>query len=244
MKLWRLGDWKDKVGTAFINKADRWQSTEDWFFLPHLDDDSLIYIGNTSNNTFLGTTPKGKVIQEDFVDGKQTQLWKKGSLNAGGYFTLKSFETPKFLTHNTSDNNLEITKNIEQIIAKEKWYESFYDKDIMKKPSYYLLIISQCANAIGYLNLTNFLNVHLAQSMKYTNLKIVIFLSIIQVCDVIGRMLLPFLADRLKKYCWFSIHLFYMIGTLGAGACMIGLQYITTDLELIITFVLLGFFSR
>ena len=238
-----MGDWKDKVGTALLNKADRWQSTEDWFFLPHLDDDSVIYIGNASNNTFLGTTHKGKVIQEDFVDGKQTQLWKKGSLNAEGYFTLENSEAPKFLTA-TADNNLEITKNIEQSIAKEKWYESFYDRDIMKKWSYYLLIISQCANAIGYLNLTNFLNVHLAQSMKYSDLKIVIFLSIIQVCDVIGRMLLPFLSDQLKKYCWFSIHLFYMVGTIGVGACMFGLQYITTDLELAITFVLLGLFSR
>merc|ERR1712110_741499 len=217
-------------------------STEDWFFLNQLDDDLVIYIGNASNNKFLGVKSDGKVIQEDFVAGKQGQLWKKGSLDAEGYFTLENSEAPKFLTA-TADNNLEITKNIEQSIAKEKWYGSFYDKDIMKKWSYYLLIISQCANAIGYLNLTNFLNVHLAQSMKYDNWKIVCTLSIIQVCDLLGRMLFPFLADKLKKYCWFSIHLFYMIGTLGAGACMIGLQYITTDLQLIITFVLLGFFS-
>ena len=243
LKLWRLGDWKDKVGTAFLNKADRWQSTEDWFFLNHLDDDSVIYIGNASNNKFLGVKPDGEVILKDFVEGKQGQLWKKGSLNAEGYFTLENSETPKFLTA-TPDNNLEITKNIEQIIAKEKWYESFYDKDILKKPSYYLLIFSQCANAIGYLNLTTFINVHLAQSMKYDNWKIVTFLSIIQVCDLFGRMLLPFLSDQLKKYCWFSIHLFYMVGTLGTGACMIGLQYITTDMELIITFILKGFFSR
>ena len=243
LKLWRLGDWKDKVGTAFLNKADRWQSAEDWFFLNHLDDDLVIYIGNASNNKFLGVMHDGEVIQEDFAAGKQGQLWKKGSLNAEGYFTLENSEMPKFLTA-TPDNNLEITKNIEQSIAKEKWYESFYDKDIMKKWSYYLLIISQCANAIGYLNLTTFLNVHLAQSMKYDNWKIVTFLSIIQVCDLIGRMLLPFLSDQLKKYCWFSIHLFYMVGTLGVGACMIGLQYITTDLVLAITFVLLGLFSR
>ena len=243
MKLWRLGDWKDKVGTAFSNKADRWQSTEDWFFLNHLNDDSVIYVGNTSNNKFLGTMPDGNVIQEDFVDGKQGQLWKKGSLNAEGYFTLENSETSKFLTA-TSAENLEITKNIEQSIASEKWYESFYDKDTLKSPSYYLLIISQCLNAIGYLNLTTFINVHLAQSMKYDNWNIVLSLTIIQVCDLIGRMLFPFLADQLKKYCWFSIHLFYMVGTLGAGACMIGLQFITTDLELYITFVLLGFFSR
>jgi len=115
LKLWRLGDWKDKVGTAFSNKADRWQSTEDWFFLNHLDDDSLIYIGNASNNKFLGVTLDGKVVkeevvQEDFVAGKQGQLWKKGSLNAEGYFTLENSETPKFLTVTSEKNNFEITK--------------------------------------------------------------------------------------------------------------------------------------
>ena len=115
---------------------------------------------------------------------------------------------------------------------------------MFKNPSYYLLIISQCSNAIGFLNLTTFLNIHLAQRLKYDNWNIVLSLSVIQVCDLIGRMLFPFLADQLKKYCWFSIHLFYMIGTLGAGACMISLKHVSTDYELYTTFVLMGLFSR
>ena len=115
---------------------------------------------------------------------------------------------------------------------------------MFKNPSYYLLIISQCSNAIGFLNLTTFLNIHLAQRLKYDNWNIVMSLSVIQVCDLVGRMLFPFLADQLKKYCWFSIHLFYMIGTLGAGACMISLKHVSTDYELYTTFVLMGLFSR
>ena len=130
------------------------------------------------------------------------------------------------------------------IFSDEKWYESLYDKNMFKNPSYYLLIISQCSNATAFLNLTTFINIHLAQRMKYDSWNIVMSLSTMQVSDLVGRMLFPFLADKLKKYCWFSIHLFYMVGTLGVGACMIALQYITTDLEQFITFVLIGFFSR
>ena len=128
--------------------------------------------------------------------------------------------------------------------SDEKWYEHLYDKQVFRLPSYYLLIISQCANAVGFLNLTTFLNVHLAQSMKYDNWNIVWALTIIQVSDLLGRMILPALADLLKKICWFSIHLFYMVGTLGGGACMIALKDIKSDHELYITFVLLGLFSR
>ena len=64
--------------------------------------------------------------------------------------------------------------------SDEKWYETLFDKQMLKNPAYYLLIISQCANAIGFLNLTTFLNVHLAQRMKYDSWNIVWTLSIIQ----------------------------------------------------------------
>ena len=126
----------------------------------------------------------------------------------------------------------------------EKWHETMYDKAVFQTPSYYLLIVSQCANAIGFLNLTTFLNVHLAQSMRYDDWKIVWALSTIQIFDFIGRIFLPCLADKFKKICWCSVHIFYMIGTLGAGACMIALKDIKEDYEIFITFALLGLFSR
>ena len=51
-----------------------------WIFKPK--DDDLIYIENTSKAKVLGATSDGKVILEDFEEGKAHQLWKKGKLDA------------------------------------------------------------------------------------------------------------------------------------------------------------------
>ena len=119
LKLWRLDGW-NKVGSTLSNKANLWQSTDDWYFKNYFDDGSMIYIGNASNNKFLGTTPDGNVIEEEFVDGNQGQLWKKGRLNAEGYFTLENSEKSKFLTAKSGGiipeiiaDSLKITGNFE-----------------------------------------------------------------------------------------------------------------------------------
>ena len=46
----------------------------------------------------MGATSDGKVILEDFEEGKARQLWKKGQLDAGDYFPLENFGVPKVLT--------------------------------------------------------------------------------------------------------------------------------------------------
>ena len=80
-----------------------------WIFKPK--DDDLIYIENTSKAKVLGATSDGKVILEDFEEGKAHQLWKKGELDAEEYFTLKNSEVPKLITAITS-SRLEIKGNI------------------------------------------------------------------------------------------------------------------------------------
>ena len=56
----------------------------------------------------MGANAKtGKVIPEDFKEGKAHQLWKKGSLDAEDYFTLQNSGEPKVLTA-ISENRLEI----------------------------------------------------------------------------------------------------------------------------------------
>ena len=80
-----------------------------WIFKPK--DDDLIYIENTSKAKVLGATSDGKVILEDFEEGKAHQLWKKGELDAEDYFTLENAAVPKVLTA-ISDNSLEIKGNI------------------------------------------------------------------------------------------------------------------------------------
>ena len=73
--------------------------------------DSLICIENTSKTKVLGATSDGKVILEDFEEGKAHQLWKKGELDAEDYFTLENSGVPKVLTA-ISESSLEIKGNI------------------------------------------------------------------------------------------------------------------------------------
>ena len=51
-----------------------------WIFNTTKGND-LIYINNTSKAKVLGATSDGKVILEDFEEGKAHQLWKKGELD-------------------------------------------------------------------------------------------------------------------------------------------------------------------
>ena len=76
-----------------------------WIFKPK--DDDLIYIENTSKAKDLGATSDGKVILEDFEEGKAHQLWRKGELDAEDYFTLENYGVPKVLTV-ISESSLEI----------------------------------------------------------------------------------------------------------------------------------------
>ena len=80
--------------------------------------------------------------------------------------------------------------------------------------------------------------------MGYDNIQIATVLTVMQVCDCAGRFGLTFLADFLKKCCTYSIHIFYMIGTIGTGACMLGLSKTSTDVEVYVICGLTGLFSR
>ena len=74
-------------------------------------DDDLICIENTSKTKVLGVTNDGKVILEDFEEGKAHQLWKNGELDSEDYFTLENSGVPKVLTA-ISKSSLEIKGNI------------------------------------------------------------------------------------------------------------------------------------
>ena len=76
-----------------------------WLF--KTKDDDLIYIENTSKTKVLGATSDGKVILEDFEEGKVHQLWKKGELDCEDYFTLENSGVLKVLTA-ISESSLEI----------------------------------------------------------------------------------------------------------------------------------------
>ena len=77
------------------NKDNIWVSDETWVFKNQND---LIYIENISTKKVLGFTNDGKVSPEDYVEGKASQLWKKGNLDPEGYFTLENSQVPKVIT--------------------------------------------------------------------------------------------------------------------------------------------------
>ena len=81
-----------------------------WIFKPK--DDDLICIENTSKTKVLGVTNDGKVILEDFEEGKPHQLWKKGNPDAEGYFTLESHSQKPNVITAISESGLEIKGNI------------------------------------------------------------------------------------------------------------------------------------
>ena len=79
-----------------------------WIFTPKGNE---YVIENNSTLEVLGAKSDGKVIQEILVEGKAEQLWKKGVLDAEGYFTLQNSGEPKVLTA-ISESSLEIKGNI------------------------------------------------------------------------------------------------------------------------------------
>ena len=91
------------------NKAGLWKSVDSWIF--KTKDIDLILIENTSKTKVLGATSDGKVILEDFEEGKAHQLWKKGELDAQDYFTLENSGVPKVLAA-ISESSMEIKGNI------------------------------------------------------------------------------------------------------------------------------------
>ena len=58
----------------------------------------------------LGAKSDGKVIQEDFVEGKKYQHWSQVNFDAQGYFTFKTVGVSKVLTA-ISEKDLEIKGN-------------------------------------------------------------------------------------------------------------------------------------
>ena len=74
-------------------------SDEEWNFnFKNIDD---FYIENISKNKVLETSSDGKVILEDFEEGKAEQLWYQETSyapNAKGYFMLRNFYHEGVLT--------------------------------------------------------------------------------------------------------------------------------------------------
>ena len=94
-------------GTTLKNKANLWTSDDEWNIRTR---DKFAYIENISKNKVLGITHDGSITEEDFVEGKPGQLWKRGKSNADGYFILENSDTPKVMSA-ISPSRLEVKGN-------------------------------------------------------------------------------------------------------------------------------------
>ena len=88
-QLWMLND------TTLKNKANIWQSNDDWK-LETIN--QSIYIENMSNHTVLGIEKTDTVIAEDFDQYKFGEAWIKGEPDNEGFFTLTNMKSRKLLT--------------------------------------------------------------------------------------------------------------------------------------------------
>ena len=93
-----------------LNKKNSWplSGTDCWHLKPK--DTSLFFIENVLTNKVLGCTNNGQVVEEDLVEDKAGQLWKKGEpiqiTKRKDCFVLTNSESEKVMTFD--ENRLEI----------------------------------------------------------------------------------------------------------------------------------------
>ena len=93
-QAWKLDN------TTLINKGRIWRSANEWNFIPN--DDGTIYIETTSDVTKVLVVKGDEVVPEVKDSNKKGQLWIEEEKMAGGYTTLKNYESSKILTATAS----------------------------------------------------------------------------------------------------------------------------------------------
>ena len=82
-------------GTELRNKANHWQSKDEW----NIESvGTSVYIKNISNKTVLATAEDDTVVEEDLKQNNTKQMWKKGTADYEGYFAIKNHHFQKVMT--------------------------------------------------------------------------------------------------------------------------------------------------
>ena len=66
-----------------------------------------ILIRNSSNTKVLAVRNEPDLVEEDFEEGKDEQLWTQKDSNTDGFFTLKNLKVQKYLTA-VSESTLQV----------------------------------------------------------------------------------------------------------------------------------------
>ena len=68
---------------------------------------NYILIRNSSNTKVLAVRNEPDLVEEDFEEGKDEQLWIREDSNTDGFFTLKNLKVQKYLTA-VSESTLQV----------------------------------------------------------------------------------------------------------------------------------------
>ena len=88
-QLWKSDD------NILKNNANVWTTNDE---LEVEFKNKYILIRNSSNLRVLAVRNEPDLVEENFDEGKDEQLWIQGDNNADGFFTLKNLKVQKYLT--------------------------------------------------------------------------------------------------------------------------------------------------
>jgi hypothetical protein len=86
------------------NKANVWTPNDE---LEVEFKNKYILIRNSSNTKVLTVRNELDLVEQDFEEGKDEQLWTQGEINTDGFFTLKNVKVQNYLTA-VSENTLQV----------------------------------------------------------------------------------------------------------------------------------------
>ena len=95
--------WKSD-GKTLKNNANLWTPNDE---LEVEFKNKYILIRNSSNTKVLAVRNEPDLVEEDFEEGKDEQLWTRKDSNTDGFFTLKNSKVQKCLTA-VSESTLQV----------------------------------------------------------------------------------------------------------------------------------------
>ena len=77
------------------NNANLWTTNDE---LEVEFKNEYILIRNSSNTKVLAVKNEPDLVEQDFEEGKDEQLWTRGDSNTDGFFTVKNVKVQKYFT--------------------------------------------------------------------------------------------------------------------------------------------------
>ena len=88
------------------NNANLWTSNDEFIVGPSKDETQIL-IRNKTNAKVLTVHNEPDLMEQNFDEGEEDQLWEKEDSHIDGFFTLKNLKWDKYLTA-VSESNLQV----------------------------------------------------------------------------------------------------------------------------------------